>query len=165
MSEQTTILADGTETVALEITSVRYDRLINLGNYENEKLGISVQVPDGTDPAQVAAQARAWVDQELVGRRTRQEQANDLEYRVRRLQRQEGEVRGKLAVLEGIWRQAAELLAAHGITPETSPSLQWNWPKLPPESPAAQAARVEDGDDDDDDHEDDDMPFRGRERY
>lgn len=40
---------------------VRYERLFNLGNYENEKIGISVPVEDGETADQALARAQAFV--------------------------------------------------------------------------------------------------------
>jgi hypothetical protein len=67
------------EVIKLSITSVNYSRLVNLGDYENEKLGASAVVPEGYDPEKIVALLKTWVNNLVVG----QQQARDLaqEYR------------------------------------------------------------------------------------
>lgn len=46
----------------MRITSVQYSRVYSLGNYENEKIGVEVEVPEGDDPQAALAEARKFVD-------------------------------------------------------------------------------------------------------
>lgn len=48
------------------ITVIRYERLWNLGNYENEKFCVEAQVQAGEDPAQVLRDLKAFCEQERV---------------------------------------------------------------------------------------------------
>lgn len=48
------------------ITAIRYERLWNLGNYENEKFCVEAQVQPDEDPAQVLRDLRAFCEQERV---------------------------------------------------------------------------------------------------
>lgn len=42
--------------------AVSYEKLFNLGNYQNVRVGVSVQLVDGEAPADALARARAWVE-------------------------------------------------------------------------------------------------------
>lgn len=46
----------------MQIITIHYERLVNLGNYENEKFAVDVAVGEGDDPAQVAAEAKRFVE-------------------------------------------------------------------------------------------------------
>lgn len=49
----------------MQVTIIRYHRLINLGNYENEKYEVEIALQEGDDPHAVAAQAKTLVEQFL----------------------------------------------------------------------------------------------------
>ena len=49
-------------------TLVRYEKLKNLGNYENEKVGVEVQVDDGESPKEAVERARKFVEKQLKGK-------------------------------------------------------------------------------------------------
>lgn len=56
----------GQEEMELEVrpqTTVSYSRTYNLGNYENEKLFVSLPVEDGETPQQAMVRARAMVEE------------------------------------------------------------------------------------------------------
>lgn len=44
---------------------IHYERLVNLGNYENEKLGIDVEIEPGESTADAIQRARVVVDDGL----------------------------------------------------------------------------------------------------
>lgn len=46
----------------MKVTIVRYEKLVNLGNYENQKLGVEVQLEDGETPSEAVQRAKAFVD-------------------------------------------------------------------------------------------------------
>ena len=48
--------------VKMRITTVQYSRVYSLGNYENEKIGVDVEVLEGEDPQAALAEARKFVD-------------------------------------------------------------------------------------------------------
>jgi hypothetical protein len=50
----------------LTITSVRYERVRNLGNYESQRFAAEAVVNPGEDPALVSQQLMHWVDQQLA---------------------------------------------------------------------------------------------------
>jgi hypothetical protein len=45
---------------------IHYERLVNLGNYENEKLGIDVEIEPGETVEEAIQRARAVVDDGLT---------------------------------------------------------------------------------------------------
>jgi hypothetical protein len=66
-------------------TTVSYSRTFNLGNYENEKLFISLLVEDNETPQQAMIRARAMVDEmhsQFQVERDRAEEISDLRRRI-----------------------------------------------------------------------------------
>lgn len=51
--------------VSLTIVEATVERLVNKGNYENEKLSIKVKIREGEDPKRVVFAARKWVFENL----------------------------------------------------------------------------------------------------
>lgn len=51
---------------ALTITTVRYERVKNLGNYETQRFCAEATVNPGDDPQSVSQQLMNWVDAQLV---------------------------------------------------------------------------------------------------
>ncbi len=61
----------------MRITTIRYERLHNLGNYEHEKLCAEAQVEDAEDPVAEATMLRAFVQGQIA--RADNERASALE--------------------------------------------------------------------------------------
>lgn len=49
----------------LKIQTITYSRLKNLGDYENERVELTIQVPIGTDPIDALREAKYWVANRL----------------------------------------------------------------------------------------------------
>lgn len=47
------------------VRAVRYGRLLNLGNYENERVEVEILPDEGQSPAEALEEARAWVNAQL----------------------------------------------------------------------------------------------------
>lgn len=45
----------------MKATHIEYSKVFNLGNYSNEKIGITLEVEQGDDPQKVLEHARAFV--------------------------------------------------------------------------------------------------------
>jgi hypothetical protein len=45
----------------MRVSLVKYEQIRNLGNYENQKVGVEIEVNDGESPAAAMEQARAIV--------------------------------------------------------------------------------------------------------
>jgi hypothetical protein len=50
----------------MKVTIVRFEKLINLGNYENQKLGVEVQLDEGETPSEAIKRAKAFVESHLA---------------------------------------------------------------------------------------------------
>lgn len=50
----------------MRVTSIRYSRLKNLGDYEHEKIGVEVEVAEGESSAEAMARASKFVDAALA---------------------------------------------------------------------------------------------------
>jgi hypothetical protein len=100
----------------LTITSVGYSRLVNLGNYENEKLTASARVDEGTDPDTVLADLKDWVLARVADveqRERERDRAGNLQWDIRGLELQLAQAKQK-------WEAATRFLAAHGVDPGIS---------------------------------------------
>lgn len=53
------------EVYAMRTCEVRFERVKNLGNYESERVGVSVEVDDGDDPVECLHNARRFVNRQL----------------------------------------------------------------------------------------------------
>lgn len=49
----------------MKVTVVRYEKLVNLGNFSNQKLGVEVQLEDGETPHDAVKRAKAFVEKNL----------------------------------------------------------------------------------------------------
>lgn len=101
----------------MQIMSVNYSRLVNLGDYENEKIGAAALVEDGEMPEQTLCKLKKWVSDragvahEHIGKiEELKEQRGDLEFAIAQLRRRTGEMIEKA-------REINAALAAMGIQP------------------------------------------------
>ena len=46
----------------MRVQSVKYEKLISLGNYENQKIGVVVELEPDESPAEALRRARAFVE-------------------------------------------------------------------------------------------------------
>lgn len=46
----------------MKIVTVEYSRVFDLGNYQNEKIGVIVEIADGEDAQTALAEAKNFVD-------------------------------------------------------------------------------------------------------
>ena len=51
--------------MSAKIKSVRFERLRSFGQFENMRVGVECEVPEGTDPKEVLKAAQIFVDMEL----------------------------------------------------------------------------------------------------
>lgn len=54
---------NGNGQKTIRCTEIYYERTINTGQYENEKIGITLAVEEGTKAAEALAEARKFVNQ------------------------------------------------------------------------------------------------------
>lgn len=115
--------------------TVTYARLVNLGNYENERVEYEDAVRPGETPEAAYERVRAWVYAQLA----REDEMRDLEARKKALRGEIFEAEEKARRVRREWesliRRDAELrevLARQGVTLDTLPSY------LMPPSPATE---------------------------
>lgn len=126
----TEMLPDGHEAAAIvgdldqPFTLVEYSRLRNLGNYENEKIGVQAVIMPGETPDGALARCRAFVAAQFGER----DEIDALRRRREHAQRQANEAERHARKLTSVWREMAAILAEHMVTPESRPDLRWDWP-------------------------------------
>lgn len=49
----------------MRVESVRYERLVNLGNYENQRVGVTVILEPEDTPSEALRRAKAFVEKSL----------------------------------------------------------------------------------------------------
>lgn len=100
----------------MNIATVTYSRLKNLGNYENERLDATAAVLEGQTPEQVHEQLRTWVHGQLKLTMTDLEQeVQQLEGRRYDLKNDCQAIERRLEQLKKQWNEAKTLLTIHGI--------------------------------------------------
>jgi hypothetical protein len=50
----------------MKIDRIEYKKLVNMGNFEHESLGISIALDDGDNPHEAVKRAKAFVNLELT---------------------------------------------------------------------------------------------------
>lgn len=127
----------------MQIKKVSYSALVNLGDYQNERIGMVADLEEGDSPEQVIEALRERT-QPLKGA-----SANALDTRRYKLQSEVRELERKLSDYQNRWNQAAEFLRAQGLKPDA--------PDFPPfgnllnAAPEVDAEFVEDEYDEDED--------------
>ncbi|KJH69390.1 hypothetical protein [Aliterella atlantica] len=97
----------------MQIKTVHYSALLNLGNYSNEKIGFTAQLSEGESVEQVIEQLREKVKQNGG---TNAEELYQTMYRGRR---ELAELERKIKNATDQWNATAEFLRAQGIKPDT----------------------------------------------
>lgn len=95
----------------LNITSVAYRRLKNLGNYENECVEAEAQVAPDDDPKAVYVALVAWVEEQIDPLK----KVTSLERELGNLKAQVARTKASLAEAAKRWSLARDILDAHGI--------------------------------------------------
>lgn len=100
----------------MQIKTVHYSALINLGNYNNEKIGFTAQVSESETVEQVIEQLREKVKQNGGSN------AEDLYEKLWEGKRELAELERKIKKATDEWNATAEFLRAQGLKPE-SPNM------------------------------------------
>ena len=132
----------------MKITTVSYEAIANLGNYENEKIRLDAVVEDGDNWEQCLNQIRDNVHEQLKN----QETYNDYCNRFYEQKRQLEELQEKVQQAQTQWEKASNFLVAQG----------WNKADVPP-FPIEEQNLITSGDEEAepeiDDEEDDESDF------
>lgn len=95
----------------MKITTISYQRVKNLGNYESERLDMAADLDEGEDPISGANALRDLVEQQLnVRESAKQLQAEEFETRA-----EIARLKNQFAELKDHWDKVEPLLAANGI--------------------------------------------------
>ena len=99
----------------MQITTVHYQRLVSMGNYENERVGAHAQVEEGETAEEALAKLTAWVEEQINARGKANDDLenirrsiHDLEHRKERMERETKEAGDR-------WRAARAFLAKVGL--------------------------------------------------
>lgn len=104
----------------MKIKQVEYSALLNLGNYQNEKIGFTAQVEEGETVEQVVEALRQKV-KEIGG-----ENAEDLYNKLYDGRNQLRTLERKIAEAAEKWNQTAEFLKAQGLKPDAPTMPMFN---------------------------------------
>jgi hypothetical protein len=121
----------------MKITKVYYSALANLGDYNNERIGMTAILEPDENPEQAVQQLRERVIP-LCGPKLRE--LRDLKWE---LSSKIGELKQKLADYQRQWDSAAEFLRAQGIKPDAPNFPQFD--KLLSPSPIQEESSVIEG--------------------
>lgn len=100
----------------MQIRTVHYSALLNLGNYSNEKIGFTAQISEDETVEQVIEQLREKVKQNGGAN------AEELYETMWKGRRELAELERKIKKATDEWNATAEFLRAQGIKPE-SPNM------------------------------------------
>lgn len=66
----------------MKITQVHYQKLTNLGDYQNQRVGAWANVEDHETPETALATLTAWVDQQITGNQQLKTTHEELEHEI-----------------------------------------------------------------------------------
>ena len=131
----------------MQITRVSYSGLFNLGNYNNEKIGLSAELDEGDDPEAVVATLREQAVARAVN--TGLSTDDDIRWQIRHQLDELKEIQTKVQKATTEWNELAEFLRVQGIKPEApNISLKALMPSVDEESSTLNGELVDDDDED-----------------
>ena len=131
----------------MKIKTVGYSALVNLGNYENEKIELIAEVPENTDYVEVLEDLKLKVRSNLRS----QERYFDYCRRFDEQRKKPVDIEQKLQKAYEQWEEVSNFLKAQGLKPDT--------PKFPFVKQNLITAGVESVEAEIDDNEDWERPF------
>ena len=129
----------------MKITTVSYEAIANLGNYENEKIRLDAVVEDGDNWEECLSLIRDNVHEQLKN----QEQYNDYCDRFNKQKRKLEELQEKVQRAQNQWEQASNFLIAQG----------WDKADVPPFPIEEQDLIPDDTKEVEPEYESDDIPY------
>jgi len=99
----------------IEITSVNYSKLVNLGNYENEKIAAWATVEDGQTPEDVLDGLRTWVDEQAGKRGGLRDELSELERSIQELQWKKRQLTDEMLNMGDLWKRQRAFLEKIGV--------------------------------------------------
>jgi hypothetical protein len=98
-----------------KITSVNYSKLVNLGNYENEKIAAWATVEEGQVPEEVLQGLRTWVDEQAGKRSGLRDDVSELERSIQDLQWKKRQLMGEVLDMGSLWKRQRAFLEKLGL--------------------------------------------------
>jgi hypothetical protein len=98
-----------------DIHAVHYQKLVSLGNYENERVGVWAQVREGDTAEQTLQGLRTWVDAQLGQHR----EVQDLESQLYRLRHEKTALEGSVEHARTNYEKAKAFVEGMGLTMPT----------------------------------------------
>lgn len=125
---EATTQSEAVETIELKYRAVGFGRLINTGNYENERLYLEAEVPPGCRLDQVVGELRRQLNQLLVVPREELETFQSLQSNIRSLQTRlrtlQQEYDQSVEIAAKTWKEILAILKANGVELETPWQLE-----------------------------------------
>lgn len=100
---------------APKITSVNYSKLVNLGNYENEKIAAWATVEEDQAPEEVLAGLRTWVDDQAGKRGGLRDELSELERSIQDLQWKKRQLTDEMLNMGSLWKRQRAFLEKLGL--------------------------------------------------
>lgn len=99
----------------MKITSVQYGRLVNLGNYENEKLSAWATVEDDETPVEALAKVTAFIEDQALTRKQQESQLETAALNLSRMESVKHQMEREIKEMRDTWKKAREFLKAVGL--------------------------------------------------
>ncbi len=99
----------------ITITSVHFSKLVNLGNYENEKIAAWANVEANQTPDEALAALTAWVEEQAKARVKDQEAVAAAQRLVGELEWKRNQMAAQIKEMRDTWAKGRAFLKAIGL--------------------------------------------------
>ena len=99
----------------MEITQVHYQKTVNLGNYENEKVGAWANVGLAETADEALTALTSWVHEKINGLQETKEEEEKEQHRLSTLQYRIEQAAREYKVMRDTWKRARETLQKFGF--------------------------------------------------
>lgn len=99
------------ETVQVTIDRVLYARLVNLGNYENERIEVEAKIPQGSTAEEVLDHLKTFVGDKTHSKDRYEDWCDDYWKKNRELK----DLESKLEKTKRLWETATDFMVAQGL--------------------------------------------------
>jgi predicted trehalose synthase len=96
----------------MQITQVHYQHLVNLGDYENERVGAWGNVDPNETPQEALELLKAWVEEQVGAVRRARTSLEDLNERIYQSNADLRRIQGDLELAQKRWDKARSFLTA-----------------------------------------------------
>lgn len=99
----------------MEITTVRYGRLYNLGNYENERIEVEAAISPSEDWEEVYEQLKGRVTMVHDAKEDMERQVDELQQSVYRLEQRKNDLDAQVKAVEKRWEHIKRFMDKVGL--------------------------------------------------